>query len=86
MTTGDYRRKEHPRPEKKEKSADWLKRKEQTRNERGQSTSTEKLGEKPMDLDLSFVSEEEDQCYNKINSNPAPPLTINYNHCRKRQT
>ena len=37
-----YRRKEAPKPENTENSADWLKRKEKPRNERGQFTSPDK--------------------------------------------
>ena len=59
-----YRRKEAPKPENTENSAEWLKRKEQPRNERGQFTSPDKSAGKPMDLDLSIVSDDEFQCYN----------------------
>ena len=59
-----YRRKEAPKPENTESSAEWLKRKEQPRNERDQFTSPYKLLGKPMDLDLSLVSDDEFQCYN----------------------
>ena len=41
-TTCMYRRKETPRPENTENSADWLKRKDQPRNEKGQFTSPDK--------------------------------------------
>ena len=61
-TTCSYRRKEPPRPENTENSSDWLKRKEQPRNQKGQFTSPEKSTGKPMDLDLSIVSDDEFQC------------------------
>ena len=64
-TTCGYRRQEPPRPENLEISSDWLKSKEQPRNEKGQFTSPDKSSGKPMDLDLSMKSEDDDfQCYN----------------------
>ena len=65
-----YRRKETPKPENTESSADWLKRKDQPRNERGQFTSPDKSAGKPMDLDLSMVSDDEFQCYNTSEGKP----------------
>ena len=65
-----YRRKETPKPENTESSADWLRRKEQPRNERGQFTCPDKLTGKPQDLDLSMVSDDEFQCYNTSEGNP----------------
>ena len=65
-----YRRKETPKPENTESSADWLRRKEQPRNERGQFTSPDKSTGKPMDLDLSMVSDDEFQCYNTSEGKP----------------
>ena len=65
-----YRRKEAPKPENTESSADWLKRKDQPRNERGQFTSPNKSVGKPMDLDLSMVSDDEFQCYNTSEGKP----------------
>ena len=67
-----YRRKETPKPGNTESSADWLKRKEQPRNERGQFTSPDKSAGKPMDLDLdlSMVSDDEFQCYNTSEGKP----------------
>ena len=65
-----YRRKETPKPENTESSADWLKRKEQPRNERGQFTSPDKSVGKPMDLNLSMVSDDEFQCYNTSEGKP----------------
>ena len=65
-----YRRKETPKPENTESSVDWLRRKEQPRNERGQFTSPDNLTGKPMDLNLSMVSDDEFQCYNTSEGNP----------------
>ena len=65
-----YRRKETPKPENTESSADWLRRKEQPRNKRGQFTSPDKSTGKPMDLDLSMVSDDEFQCYNTSEGKP----------------
>ena len=60
-----YQRRESPRPQKTENSAYWLMRTEQSRNEREQFTSPDKLTGKPENLDISMVSEDEDfQCYN----------------------
>ena len=70
-TTCMYRRKETPKPENTESSADWLKRKDQPRNQKGQFTSPEKSAGKPMDLDLSMVSDDDDfQCYNTSEGKP----------------
>ena len=69
-TTCSYRRKEPPRPENTESSSDWLKRKEQPRNQKGQFTSPEKSTGKPMELDLSIVSDDEFQCYNTSEGKP----------------
>ena len=69
-TTCSYRRKEPPRPENSENSSDLLKRKEQPRNQRGQLTSPEKPAGKPMELDLSIVSDDEFQCYNTSEGKP----------------
>ena len=66
-----YRKKETPRPENTESSADWLKRKDQPRNETGQFTSPDKLAGKPMDLDLSMVYDDDEfQCYNTSEGKP----------------
>ena len=51
-----YTRKKTPRPINHERSQDWLKRKEQPRNNKGQFTSpNNSLEEKEMDLNLSIV-------------------------------
>ena len=66
-----YRRREPPRPQNAENSADWLKRKEQPRNEKGQFTNPDNTAGKPLDLDLSMVSENNDfQCYNTSEGKP----------------
>ena len=65
-----YRRKGAPKPENTENSADWLKMKEQPRNERGQFTSPDKSVGKLMDPDLSMVSDDEFQCYNTSEGKP----------------
>ena len=70
-TTCGYRRKEPPRPENTENSADWLKRKDQQRNERGQFTGPDKLASKPVELDFSMISDDDDfQCYNTSGGKP----------------
>ena len=69
-TTCSYRKKEPPRPKNVENSSDWLKRKEQPRNQRGQFTSPEKSAGKPMQLDLSMVSDDEFQCCNTSEGKP----------------
>ena len=69
-TTGSYRIKEPPRPENVENSSDWLKRKEQPRNQKGQFTSPENSAGKPMELDLSMVPDDEFQCYNTSEGKP----------------
>ena len=68
--TCNYRRKEPPRLENTENSSDWLRRKEQPRNQKGQFTSPEKSTGKPMNLDLSIVSDDEFQCYNTSEGKP----------------
>ena len=68
--TCNYRRKEPPRLEITENSSDWLKGKEQPRNQKGQFTSPEKSTGKPIDLDLSIVSDDEFQCYNTSEGKP----------------
>ena len=62
-TTCMYRRKETPRSENTKSGADWLKRKDQPRNEKGQFTSPNMSAGKPMDLELSTVFDDDDfQC------------------------
>ena len=43
---------------------------EQPRNERGQFTSPDKSAGKPIDLDLSFVLDDDIQCYNTAEGEP----------------
>ena len=69
-TTCGYRRKEPPLTENAENSSDWLKRKEQPRNQRGEFTSPEKSTGKPMLPDLSIVSDDDFQCYNTSEGKP----------------
>ena len=66
-----YSRKETPQPINHERSEDWLKKKEQPRNNKAQFTSSSKnTGEKETDLNLSIVSDEEFDCYNKSEGKP----------------
>ena len=69
-TTCGYRRKKPPRPENTESSSNWLKRKDQPRIKRGRFTGRDKLAGKPMDLELSMVSEDDFQCYNTSEGKP----------------
>ena len=66
-----YTKKETPRPINYERSEDWLKRKEKPRINKGPFTSPSKNPrEKEMDLNLSNVSDEEFDCYNKSDGKP----------------
>ena len=66
-----YRREEPPEPSNTENSVDWLKWKEQPRNEKEQFTLPDKSAGNPMDLDLSIISEDDDfQCYNAAKGKP----------------
>ena len=61
-----YARKEMPQPINHERSEDWLKTKDQPRNNKGQFRSPSKNAEKEgVGLNLSIVSDEEFDCYNK---------------------
>ena len=53
-----------------ERSEDWLKRKDQPRNNKGQLTSPRKNVQKGVDLNLSIVSDEDFDCYNKSEGKP----------------
>ena len=75
-TNCGYSRKEPQRAENTENSADWLK-KEQPRNERGQFTSPDKLASKPVALDLSTVSDDDDFQYD--NTSEGKPVHTNLN-------
>ena len=65
-----YARKETPQPIHHERSENWLKRKDQRRNNKGQFTSPSKTAEKEMDVNLSFVSDEEFDCLTKSEGQP----------------
>ena len=67
--TCTYRRKEPPKSETHENSDDWIRRKDQPRNEKGQFTSPQK-NTGMTDLDLSIVSDEEFNCYNNSEGRP----------------
>ena len=63
-----YSRKETPKPTNYERSEDWLKRKDQPRNNKGQFTSPNK--NTGNDLNLSIISDDEFECYNKSEGKP----------------
>ena len=66
-----YMRKETPGLINHERSEDWLKRKEQSRNNKGQFTSPNRSpGETETDLNLSIVSDKEFDCYNESDGKP----------------
>ena len=56
-------KKETPKPTNYEKSEDWLKRRNQPRNNKGQFTSPNMNA--GTDLNLSIISDDEFDCYNK---------------------
>ena len=60
-----YARKRTPQAINHERSEDWLKKEDQPRNDKGHFMSPNKNTEKGVDLELSIVSEEEFDCYNK---------------------
>ena len=63
-----YSCKETPKPMNYERSEDWLKRKDQPRNNKGQFTSpSENTGN---DLNLSIISDDDFECYNKSEGKP----------------
>ena len=87
QATCSYRSKEPPRPST-ESSADCLKCKDQSRNERGQFTSPNKSAGKPMDLDPSMVSNDDFQCYNipVLKENRFTPIKMmNCSSCPKKR-
>ena len=66
-----YSRKEAPKPSTQERSEDWIKRKDQPRNNRGQSTPPTKNNDKNTDMNLSIISDDDDfECYNKAEGKP----------------
>ena len=54
-----------PQPKNHERSENWLKRKGQPRNNKGQFTSSNKNAGEEVDMNMSVVSDEEFDCYNK---------------------
>ena len=59
------------KPSDQEKSGDWIEKKDQPRNNKGQFTSAIKNTDKEADLNLSNVSENDDSdCYNKSEGKP----------------
>ena len=65
-----FRRKEPPKADTHENSEDWIRRKEQPRNEKGQFTSPLKNTVNLTDLDLSVVSNDDFNSYNNSDSKP----------------
>ena len=66
-----YNRKEGPKPSNQERSEDWIKRKDQPRNNKGQFTSPRKNADKEADMNLSIMSDEDDfDCYNRSEGKP----------------
>ena len=63
-----YSRKEPPKPTSYERSEDWIKRRDPPRNNKGQFTSPNKNTE--TDLNLSIISDDEFDCYNKSEGKP----------------
>ena len=75
-----YARRRTPQPINHERSEEWLKRKDQPRNNKWQITSSNRNAEREVDLNLSIVSEEEFNCYKTEKANRSTPtLTMNYN-------
>ena len=66
----DTEEKNRSPPENCEISQDWLIRREQTRNERGQITSSGKSTDKSMELDLSIISYDVFNCCNTSEGKP----------------
>ena len=67
-----YCRKDAPKPINLERSGDWLKKKDQPRNNKGEFRSPNKNAEKEIDLELSTVSGEDLDCYNKSDGKSVP--------------
>ena len=63
-----YSRKETPKPINYERSEDWLNRRDQPRNIKGHYTSPNKNA--GTDLNLSIISDDEFDCYNKLDGKP----------------
>ena len=63
--------KEAPKPSNQERSEDWIKSRDQPRNNRGQFTSPTKNTDKETDMNLSIISDDDDfECYNKSEGKP----------------
>ena len=66
-----FQQKRAPKPTNQERSEDWIKKKDQPRNNNGQFTSSSKSSDKEADLNLSMKSDEDDfDCYNKSEGKP----------------
>ena len=66
-----FSRKEAPKPTNQERSEDWIKKKDQRRNNKGQFTSPSKKADKEADLTLTIISDEDDfDCYNRSEGKP----------------
>ena len=60
----------HPSPPIR-KNEDWIKKKDQARNNKGQFTSPNKIADKEADLNLSIISDEDDfYCYFRSDGKP----------------
>ena len=55
-----FSRKEAPKPTKQERSEDWIRKKDQPRNSKGQFTYPSKNTDKKADLNLRIISDEDD--------------------------
>ena len=70
-TPSIYSRKEAPKPSNQERSEDWIKRKDQPRNNRGPFTSPIKNNDKETDMNLSIILDADDfECCNKDEGKP----------------
>ena len=66
-----YSRTEAPKPSNQERSEDWIKRKDQPRNNRGQFTPPTKNNDNETDMNLTIISDDDDfECYNKAEGKP----------------
>ena len=66
-----FQQKKAPKPTNQERSEDWIKKKDQPRNTKGQFISPSKNTDKEADLNLSIISDEDDfDCYNKSEGKP----------------
>ena len=66
-----YSSKKAPKPSNQERSEDWIRRKDQPRNNKGQCTSPSKSADKEVDMNLSIIPDEDDfDCYNRSEGKP----------------